>query len=123
MRVIITGATGMVGEGVLIECLRDTRIESILSVSRTSCGKTHSKLKELLVDDFMNIGNYADQLAGYDACFFCAGVSSVGMTEDKYTQLTYDMTLRFAEVIKSVNPQTTFTYVSGSHTDSSEKGK
>ena len=123
MKLIITGATGMVGEGVLIECLRDTRVESVLSVSRQPCGHSHPKLKELLIDDFMNIGNYASQLAGYDGCLFCAGVSSVGMAEEKYTQLTYNMTLRFAEAVKSVNSQLTFIYVSGSHTDSTEKGK
>jgi uncharacterized protein YbjT (DUF2867 family) len=123
MNIIITGATGMVGEGVLLECLQDDRIGSILSVSRSSCGKTHPKLKELLVSDFMSMGNYASQLTGYDACFFCAGVSSVGMTEEKYHAITYDVTIRFAEVALQANPQMTFIFVSGSHTDSTEKGK
>lgn len=123
MNIIITGATGMVGEGVLLECLQDARITSILSVSRSTCGKTHPKLKELLVNDFVNIGDYASQLAGYDACFFCAGVSSVGMTEEKYHALTYDLTTRFAKAMLQANPQMTFIYVSGALTDSTEKGK
>jgi nucleoside-diphosphate-sugar epimerase len=123
MTIIITGATGMVGEGVLLECLRDTRIESILSISRGTCGITHSKLKELLVRDFMSIGDYVRQLTGYDACFFCAGVSSVGMSEEKYHHITYEVTTRVAEVLLKANPQMSFIFVSGAHTDSSEKGK
>jgi nucleoside-diphosphate-sugar epimerase len=121
MKVIITGTTGMVGEGVLIECLNDTRIESILSISRQPFGRSHPKLKELLVDDFMNIGNYAAQLAGYDACLFCAGVSSVGMSEEKYTRITYTLTMLFAETLKATNPQMTFIYVSGAHTNANGK--
>jgi nucleoside-diphosphate-sugar epimerase len=123
MKIIITGATGMVGEGVLLECLQDKRVETILSVSRQTCGKTHPKLKELLVNDFMSMGNYTSQLTGYDTCFFCAGVSSVGMPEEKYHRLTYDMTIRFAEAVLQANPGMSFVYVSGAHTDGTEKGK
>jgi nucleoside-diphosphate-sugar epimerase len=117
MKVIITGATGMVGEGVLLECLNDTRVEAVLSVSRQPVGHTHRKLKELLVDDFMHIDRYAEQLRGYDACFFCAGISSVGMSEEKYTHITYNLTMRMAETLKATNPQMTFIYVSGAYTD------
>jgi uncharacterized protein YbjT (DUF2867 family) len=123
MKIIITGATGMVGEGVLFECLQNTLVSEILIVSRKQYGLQHPKLKELLVPDFMQMHNYAENIRGYDACFFCAGVSSVGMNAEKYTTLTYDTTLAFAKAMLSVNNNLVFTYVSGSHTDSSEKGK
>ncbi len=123
MKVILTGATGMVGEGVLLECLQNTMVEQVLSVSRKSCGINHPKLQELLVPDFMNLESHKEALTGYDACFYCAGISSVGMDEAKYTQITYNTTLHFATVLAELNPKMVFNYVSGASTDSSEKGK
>jgi len=123
IRVIITGATGMVGEGVLLECLAHPAVAEVLLVGRKTFGRTHPKLKELLVADFMDLNGVRDQLGGYDGCFYCAGVSSVGMKEDEYTRVTYDVTLHFAEVLAGLNPQMVFDYVSGAGTDSSEKGR
>jgi len=122
MNIIITGATGMVGEGVLLECLADPRIEKILSVSRKPTGRTHPKLSEYLVPDFLKLGSTDPQLKGYDACFYCAGVSSVGMKEDRYRLFTYDTTIHFANAVLQQNPGMTFIYVSGRSTDSTEKG-
>ncbi|MBL7951671.1 MAG: epimerase [Flavobacteriales bacterium] len=122
-RVIITGATGYVGEGVLLECLADPSIGEVLVVGRKSCGRTHTKLKELLVQDFFSLGAVAERLRGYDGCFYCAGVSSVGKNEADFTRLTYDTTIAFAKAVHGASPQATFIYVSGGGTDSSEKGK
>ncbi len=122
MKVIITGATGMVGEGVLLHCLNSPEVTQVLIVNRRHYNLTHPKLTELLVADFMDLAAVTDKLAGYDACFFCSGVSSVGKKEDEYTRLTYDITLNFAQAVASVNPNLVFTYVSGASTDSSEKG-
>jgi nucleoside-diphosphate-sugar epimerase len=122
-KVILTGATGMVGEGVLIECLSHPLVSAVLSVSRRSSGVTHPKLKEYLVADFLGLKEDDKNLKGYDACFFCAGVSSLGMTEADYTRNTYDTTTHFAEVVLQQNPQMTFIYVSGVGTDSSENGR
>ena len=123
MKVIITGATGMVGEGVLIECLENKQVIEILSLSRKSCGMTHPKLKECLIPDFMNIEQYAMELSGYDACFYCAGVSSIGMDEEKFTKITYDTTLHVAKTLSQLNPDMVFTFVTGQGTDSTEHGK
>lgn len=123
MKVIITGATGMVGEGVLIECLENKQVIEILSLSRKSCGMTHPKLKECLIPDFMNIEQYAKELSGYDACFYCAGVSSIGMDEEKFTKITYDTTLHVAKTLAQLNPEMVFTFVTGQGTDSTEQGK
>jgi nucleoside-diphosphate-sugar epimerase len=123
LKVIITGATGMVGEGVLLECLEHPAIEQVLIVNRRSYGATHPKLKECIVPDFLNLDRFASQLTGYDACFYCAGVSSAGMNEADYTHLTYDITIHFAQTLAGLNPRMTFIYVSGSMTDSSEKGR
>ncbi len=123
MKVIITGATGMVGEGVLIECLENKQVIEILSLSRKSCGMTHPKLKECLIPDFMNIEQYAMELSGYDACFYCAGVSSIGMDEEKFTKITYDTTLHVAKTLAQLNPEMVFTFVTGQGTDSTEQGK
>jgi len=122
MKVIITGATGMVGEGVLLECLHNDAVSEVLSVSRKPSGITHPKMKELLVADFTKMSDYESEVAHYDACFFCAGISSVGMSEEKFTQITYDTTLAFAKALLAVNEAMTFIYVSGSSTDSTEKG-
>lgn len=123
MKIIITGSTGMVGEGVLLECLENNNITSVLSVSRKPSCITHPRLKELLVEDFMKINEYSNQLSGFDACFYCAGTSSVGMTEEKYRHITYDTTISFAETVLKTNPDITFIFVSGASTDSTEKGK
>lgn len=122
MKVIVTGTTGMVGEGVLIECLAHPQVTDVLSVSRRSTGVTHPKLKEYIVPDFLSLKKDDERLNGYDACFFCAGVSSVGMTEADYTRISYDTTMAFAKAV-SPNPQMSFVYVSGGGTDSTEKGR
>jgi uncharacterized protein YbjT (DUF2867 family) len=122
MKVIITGATGMVGEGVLFECLQNPKVSEVLVISRRHYELQDPKLKELIVPDFFQLEKFADEIKGYDACFFCAGISSVGMKEDKYTRITYDTTIAFAKALLTVNNNMVFTYVSGSHTDSTEKG-
>jgi uncharacterized protein YbjT (DUF2867 family) len=122
MRIIITGATGMVGEGILLECLQLPQVTEILSVSRKPCGISHPKLKEYIVADFLSIDLNDEKLKGYDACFFCAGISSVGISEEEYRRITYDTTLHFAKALNP-NPQLSFIYVSGGGTDSSEKGR
>jgi uncharacterized protein YbjT (DUF2867 family) len=123
IRVILTGATGMVGEGVLLECLDHPAVERVLLVTRRPYHGTHPKLSQCIVPDFLNLDGATSQLTGYDACFFCAGVSSRGMTESDYRRITYDVTLHFARTLASVNPRMTFCYISGAFTDSSEKGR
>ena len=123
LKIMITGGTGMVGEGVMLACLEDPAVEQVLLVSRRTAGAQHAKLRECLVPDFLQVEAAADQLSGYDACFFCAGVSSVGKSEAEYTRITYDTTLHFAEVVARLNPGMVFTYVSGEGTDSTEKGR
>ncbi|MFZ0518556.1 MAG: NAD-dependent epimerase/dehydratase family protein [Acidobacteriaceae bacterium] len=123
LNVIITGATGMVGEGVLLTCLEHPAIAHVLLVNRKPYPLQNPRLKECIVPDFMHLDDARDQLSGYDACFFCAGISSVGMSEADYTRITYDITLHFAELLASLNPQMVFCYVSGAQTDSSEKGR
>ena len=123
LKVIITGTTGMVGEGVLLECLDNPSVEKVLSLSRKPVNIKHEKLVEILHTNFLDISSLSSQLTGYDACFFCLGVSSIGMKEDAYTKLTYDLTMHVASVLSEANKNTmTFCYVSGSGTDSSEKG-
>ena len=123
IKVIITGATGMVGEGVLFECLQNPTVSEVLIINRRHYELQHPKLKELIVPDFFQLSQFAENVKGYDACFFCAGISSVGMKEDKYTRITYDTTMAFAKPLLAMNSNMVFTYVSGSHTDSSEKGR
>jgi uncharacterized protein YbjT (DUF2867 family) len=123
MKVILFGATGMVGQGVLRECLLDPGVEVVLSIGRTATGRTHEKLREIVREDMFNYADIEAELRGYDACFFCLGVSSVGMKEPDYRRLTYDLTLAAAEPLARVNPQMTFIYVSGTGTDSTEKGR
>ncbi len=123
IKIIITGATGMVGEGVLFECLQNSNVREILMVNRKHYDCSHQKLNELIVPDFLQLDQFSEKIQGYDACFFCAGVSSVGMKEDKYTHITYDTTLSFAKTLLIHNSNLSFCYVSGSHTDSSEKGR
>lgn len=126
MRVILTGATGMVGQGVLRESLLSPDVTMVLAVGRNSVYELvqqNPKLHELLVPDLANLSGHEPKLAGFDACFFCTGVSSAGMSEEKYTHLTYDLTLSFARTLAPLNPQMTFVYVSGAGTDSTEKGR
>jgi len=123
IKVIITGATGMVGEGVLFECLRNEKVDEVLIINRRHYELDHPKLKELIVPDFFQLNRFLESIQGYDACFFCAGISSVGMKEDRYRYITYDTTLSFAKTLLEINNNMVFTYVSGSHTDSTEKGR
>lgn len=121
-KVIITGSTGMVGKGVLLECLDNPKIAQVLVINRSSLQMRHAKLEEVLLSDFTKIASISDTLKGYDACFYCMGVSAVGMSEKKYSAITYDTVKAFADVLHHVNPRMVFNYVSGSGTDSTEQG-
>ena len=123
IKAIITGATGMVGEGVLLECLADPRVARVLVINRKASGVTHPKLVEIVHADFHDLSAIQSQLAGYDACFFCLGVSSVGMSEADYTRVTQDLTLEFGRTLARLNPDMAFCYVTGKSTDSTEHGK
>ena len=122
MKVILFGATGMVGQGVLRECLLDEGVESILVIGRSSTGQQHAKLREIRHDNFLDFSAIESELAGYDACFFCLGVSSVGMNEERYRHLTYDITMAAATALAKLNPGMVFSYVTGRSTDSTEQG-
>jgi len=123
IRPIITGTTGMVGKGVLLECLESEEVDSVLVVNRKPLGLTHPKLKEVIHGDFFNLDLVKAEMKGYDCCFFCLGVSSAGMKEQEYYRLTHDLTLSFARTFIEQNPGSVFTYVSGAGTDSTEKGR
>src|SRR4030095_894830 len=123
IKTIITGATGMVGEGVLHECLQHDAVEAGLVGGRRTCGVTHLKLKEAIIPDFFDLSAIDNQLTGYSACFFCLGVSSIGMKEPDYHKLTYELTMNFAKSVVNRNPGMVFCYISGAGTDSSEKGR
>ncbi len=123
IRAIIAGATGMVGEGVLHECLQQPDVEQVLVINRKPGGVSHPKLREIIHSDFFNLTPIESQLTDYNACFFCLGVSSVGMKEAEYRRLTYDLTLQAAQLLASLNPDMTFCYVSGAGTDSTEQGR
>src|ERR1700674_5496062 len=123
MKVIVFAATGMVGQGVLRECLVDPGVESVLAVGRSPTGQQHAKLREILHDNFVDFSAIETQLAGYDACFFCLGVSSVGMDEERYRHLTYDITLAAARPLAKLNPRIVYLYVTGRGTDSTEQGR
>src|SRR5271156_5815816 len=123
MKVILFGATGMVGQGVLRECLLDPDVKQVLSIVRAPSGQHHAKLCELVHADFFDYSTIEPELTGFDACFFSLGVSSAGMDEAKYTHLTYDLTLAAATTLVRINPQMTFIYVSGTGTDSTERGR
>jgi uncharacterized protein YbjT (DUF2867 family) len=124
IKIILTGATGLVGEGVLFECLENNQVDEVLMVNRKPYqGNKHPKLRECLVPDFFTLDTIADQLIGYHASFYCAGISSNGMSEEQYTPVTYDTALAFATKILALNPDITFCHISGSHTDSTEKGR
>lgn len=121
--VIITGSSGMVGRGVLLESLENPEIKKILIINRSSIDMQHPKLKEILLSDFSQIATVKEQLRGYDACFYCMGVSALGMDEATYNQITYTTTKAFVDVLYELNPEMVFNYVSGTGTDSSEKGR
>jgi uncharacterized protein YbjT (DUF2867 family) len=123
IKAIIFGATGMVGEGVLHEALNHPDVESVLVIGRRSCNVKDQKLKELVHDDFFDYSGIHDQLKGYNACYFCLGVSSIGKNEKEYTRLTYDLTMQAANTLSRLNAEMTFCYVSGAGTDSTEKGR
>jgi uncharacterized protein YbjT (DUF2867 family) len=123
MKVLIFGATGMVGRGVLLECLRDPDVELVVTLGRTSTAIHDSKLQEILHRDLLNYAGLEDNLTGFNACFFCLGIASAGMKEADYTRITYGYTMAAAEELSRLNPGMTFIFVSGSGTDSSEKGR
>lgn len=123
IKVIITGSTGMVGEGVLLECLENESVESVLIINRKPSGIFHPKLKEIIHGDFYDITAIESELTGYDACFFCLGISSVGLGKDEYFKITYTLTMHVAEVLVRSNPNMVFEYLSGAGTDSSESGR
>jgi len=123
MKAILFGATGMVGQGVLRECLIDGEVRSVLAVGRRATGQHHEKLRELVHRDFLDFSAAENELSGFDACFFCLGVSSVGMKEADYRRVTYDFTMAAARALARLNPGMTFVYVSGTGTDSSERGR
>ena len=123
LKAIVFGATGMVGEGALHEALIDPAVGSVLVVGRRPCGVAHPKLKEVIHADFYDYAPIEASLAGYDACFFCLGVTSIGKNEEEYRRLTYDLTLAAAGALVRLNPAMTFCYVSGAGTDSSEQGR
>ncbi len=123
MNVLIFGATGMVGQGVLRECLLDPEVQSVLSIGRSMTGQRHPKLRELVHRDFLDFSGIENELSNFDACFFCLGVSSAGMKEADYRRVTYDVTMAAARVLARLNPDMTFVYVSGLGTDSSEHGR
>jgi hypothetical protein len=122
MKVLITGSTGMVGEGVLLECLEAPDVEQVLVINRKPGGVSHPKLREVIHGDFFNLLPIEQQLTGFDACFFCLGVSSVGMSKEEYRHITYDLTLNVAQLLAKLNPSMAFCYVTGAGTDSSEQG-
>jgi nucleoside-diphosphate-sugar epimerase len=123
LKVIITGSTGMIGEGVLYECLRNEHVENVLVINRKPSGYSDPKLTEIIHDDFFDITSLTDRLTGYNACFFCIGSTAVGKSEDLYKKLTYTLTMNFAALLSSLNPDMIFCYISGAGTDSSEKGR
>ncbi len=122
MKVIITGSTGMVGEGVMLVCLQHPLVEKVLVINRKPCGETHPKLQEIIHADFYNLSAIEDQLKGYDACFFCLGISSVGVKEPDYFKTTYTLTMHVAQTLCNQKEGMVFSYISGAGTDSTEQG-
>src|SRR5882724_11282890 len=123
MKVILFGASGMVGQGALRELLNDVDVTAVLAVGRSASGQHHAKLKELVQEDVGDLRMLEHELGGYDACLFCLGVSAVGLTESDYKRITYDLTLKVAQTLERLNPKMTFVYVSGGGTDSTERGR
>jgi uncharacterized protein YbjT (DUF2867 family) len=123
MNILLFGATGMVGQGVLRECLLDPHVQLVVTIGRNATGVQNPKLREIVHPDFWNYAPIEEKLTGFDACFFCLGVSASGMTEDAYARITYGITIAAAETLTRLNPKMVFIYVSGTGTDSSEKGR
>ncbi len=123
IKAIVTGSTGMIGEGVVHECLKHPGVESVLVINRKSCGVEHPKLKEIIHNDFSDFSTIEDELSGYNTAYLIMGVSSSGMSEEKYTHLTYGLTMALAKPLKKLNPEMTLCYVSGAGTDSTENGR
>jgi len=123
MKVVLFGATGMVGSGVLLECLDSSRVASVVAIGRNLTGQAHPKLREIVQSNLFELGTISSELSDADACFFCLGVSSAGMNEAEYTRLTHDLTLAAANALLAVSPRLTFIYVSGAGTDSSARGR
>jgi len=123
MRILLFGASGMVGQGVLRECLFDPGVDEVVSIGRSAAGRQHPKLREVLHADLFHLEALGDRLAGFDACFFCLGVTSAGMKEEAYRRVTFDLTLAVAAVLAPLNPGMTFVYVSGMGTDSTGRGR
>lgn len=123
VRAIITGSTGMVGEGVLLECLSSDNVEQVLVLNRRAGGISHPKLREVLVEDFFDLSGVVSELEGYNACFFCLGVSSVGISRAEYRRITYDLTLNFARALAAISREMTFCYVSGAGTDGTQHSR
>jgi uncharacterized protein YbjT (DUF2867 family) len=123
VKVILLGATGMVGQGALRECLLDPEVESVLTIGRRATAQQHERLHEIVLTDLFDLSSAEAKVSGYDACFFCLGVSSVGMKEEAYRHLTYDLTIAVATTLLRLSPGMTFIYVSGANTDSSEHGR
>lgn len=123
MKLIVTGTTGMVGEGALLACLDDPDVERVVAVARKPSGHSHPKLTECLVKDFRDVSAIERELSGAGGCLYCAGISSAGMSEADYTVVTYDTPIAFAKTLLRSNPEMTFAHVSGAHTDGTEKGR
>lgn len=123
MKVIITGTTGMVGKGVLLECLDSPDVEAVLVVNRRSLEMSHPKLKEVLHKDFLDLSAIKEELSGYDACFFCLGMSAAGASKETYYRITHDLTIHWAETLLELSPDMTFNYVSGEGTSTAENSR
>jgi uncharacterized protein YbjT (DUF2867 family) len=123
MNVLLFGATGMIGQGVLRESLLDPEVQNVLSIGRSLTGQRHPKLREFVHTDFLDFSALEPEIEGFDACFFCLGVSSAGMSEERYQRVTYDITMAVARTLAKLNPEMTFIYVSGMGTDSTERGR
>ena len=123
IKVIITGSSGMVGEGVLMECLNDSRIGSILTLNRRSSGIVHPKLQELILPDLHDLSSVEHQLIGYSACFYCLGTTSAGKTEDEYVDVIYTLTIKIASLLCRLNSDMVFCYMSAAGADNKEKGR
>jgi uncharacterized protein YbjT (DUF2867 family) len=123
VKVILFGATGMVGQGVLRECLLDSGVEQVLAIGRSATGQQHAKLQEIVQSDLFDLSSIEGRLAGFDACFFCLGVSAAGMSEQDYRRITYELTMSVAKTMAKLNPEMTFIYVSGAGTDSAERSR
>ena len=123
IKVILFGSTGMLGQAVLLECLENMEVESILAINRQSCNISHPKLKEIIQRDLFDLSGLTAEMKGYNACLFCLGISSAGMKEPDYYKITYELTLNAAKTLLEINKDLTFCYISGTGTDSSEKGK